>query len=76
MRRDWEVHREALLSFWRSGKYSTTDELAEFGLNIRMPPWLYVRGSPGPLPWAAKRFDAPSKAGKLKRVDSIHTESA
>jgi hypothetical protein len=40
---DWQAHREALLAFWRSGK---TDNLAEFGLNVRMKPWLFVRGLP------------------------------
>jgi hypothetical protein len=57
MRHDWEANREALLAFWRSGKYTMTDELAEFGLSVRMPPWLFVHGSPGTLPWAAKQFD-------------------
>ena len=57
MRQDWEANREALLAFWSSGKYTTTDELAEFGLNVRALPWLFVHGSPGTLPWAAKRFD-------------------
>ena len=32
-----------------------TDALAEFGLNVRMPPWLFVRGSPDALPWAEKQ---------------------
>ncbi len=57
MRADWGANREALLAFWNSGKYSTTDDLAEFGLDVRMPPWLFVHGSPGTLPWAAKQFD-------------------
>ena len=57
MRRDWEANREALLAFWRSGKHAMTDTLAEFGLNVRMKPWLLVRGSPNTLPWAAKQFD-------------------
>jgi hypothetical protein len=57
MRQDWEANREALLAFWRSGKHTLTDTLAEFGLNVSMPPWLYVRGSPRTLPWAAKQFD-------------------
>ena len=57
MRQDWEANREALLAFWRSGKYAMTDTLAEFGLNVRMQPWLFVRGSPSTLPWAAKQFD-------------------
>lgn len=43
------IRGEALLAFWRSGKCATTDNLAEFGLNVRMLPWLFVRGSPGTL---------------------------
>ena len=57
MRQDWEANREALLAFWRSGKYTMTDTLAEFGLSVCMPPWLFVHGSPRTLPWAAKQFD-------------------
>jgi hypothetical protein len=45
MRQDWAENREALTAFWRSGKYTTTEELAEFGLDIRMPPWLFVQRS-------------------------------
>jgi hypothetical protein len=55
MRQDWEANREALLAFWRSGKLAS--DLAEFGLNVRMKPWLYVRGSHRTLPWAAKQFE-------------------
>jgi len=57
MRQDWEQNREALLAFWRSGKYTMTDDLAEFGLNVRCLPWLWVCGSRNTLPWAAKAFD-------------------
>jgi hypothetical protein len=57
MRQDWEANREALMAFWRSGEYTMTDTLAEFGLNVRMHPWLFVRGSRRTLPWAAKQFD-------------------
>ena len=57
MRQDWEANREALMAFWHSGKYTMTDTLAEFGLNVRVPPWIFVHGSPGTLPWAAKQFD-------------------
>ena len=57
MGQDWKANREALLSFWRSGKTAHYDDLAEFGLNIRMQPWLLVRGSRKTLPWAAKQFD-------------------
>src|SRR5262249_35085577 len=35
MRQDWEANCEALLAFWRSGKYTMTDDFAEFGLNVR-----------------------------------------
>ena len=44
MRQDWEENRAELLAFWRSGKYTTTDNLAEFGLNVRMPRG-YSRGA-------------------------------
>ena len=37
-------------------QHATTDNLAEFGLNVRMLPWLLVRGSRNTLPWAAKEF--------------------
>jgi hypothetical protein len=57
MRQDWETNREALLAFWRSGKYTTTDNLAGFGLNVRCLPWLFVCGSRRTLPWAAKQFE-------------------
>jgi hypothetical protein len=57
MRQDWEENREELLAFWRSGKHAMTDTLAEFGLNVRMLPWLFARGTPGTLPWAAKQFE-------------------
>jgi hypothetical protein len=57
MRQDWEANREALLAFWRSGQYTMTDTLAGFGVNVRIPPWLFVRSSPGTLPWAAKQFE-------------------
>jgi hypothetical protein len=54
MRQDWETHRDALLAFWRSGKYTTTDNLREFGIEVRMKPWLYVCGSRTSLPWAER----------------------
>jgi len=38
MRQDWEANRDALMAFWRSGKSAHADDLAEFGLNIRMLP--------------------------------------
>ena len=60
MRQDWVANREPLLAFWRSGKPTMTDTLAEFGLNVRVPPWLFVHGSPGTLPWAAKQFERAS----------------
>jgi hypothetical protein len=57
MRQDWEANRDALMAFWRSGKSAHADDLAEFGLNIRMLPWLLLCGSRNTLPWAAKQFD-------------------
>ena len=65
MRQDWEANREALLAFWRSGKHTMTDTLAEFGLDVRVPPWLFVRGSPRTLPWAAKQFDSGKQVAKM-----------
>ena len=44
MRQDWEANRDALMAFWRSGNSAHADDLAEFGLNIRMLPWLLVCG--------------------------------
>ena len=66
MRQDWEANREALLAFWRSGKHAATDTLAEFGLNVRMKPWLLVRGSRRTLPWTAKQFDRAAARRRLK----------
>jgi hypothetical protein len=51
MRRDWAENREELMAFWRSGEY-TTPETFEDSL-----PWLFVRGRPGTLPWAAVHLD-------------------
>ena len=42
-----------------------TDTLAEFGLNVCMHPWLFVRGSRRTLPWAAKQFDKAKAAPKV-----------
>jgi hypothetical protein len=56
MRQDWKENREALMAFWCSGKLATTDSLAEFGLSVRMLPWLFVCGSRDTLPWAAMEF--------------------
>jgi hypothetical protein len=55
MRSDWEANRDALMAFWRSGKYS--NDFAEFGINVRMKPWLFFCGSRKTLPWAALQFD-------------------
>jgi hypothetical protein len=57
MREEWEANRDVLMAFWFSGKNTTTDNLAEFGINVRMKPWLFVCGSAKTLPWAAKEFD-------------------
>jgi len=57
MRQDWEANREVLMKFWRSGKYTTTDNFAQFGLNVSSKPWLFVSDSRPTLPWAAKQFD-------------------
>jgi hypothetical protein len=44
MRADWMTHREALLAFWISGRWSS--ELPN------TKPWLFYRGAPGTRPWA------------------------
>jgi hypothetical protein len=56
------------MAFWRSGKTAVHDNLAEFGLNVRMLPWLKVCGSPNTLPWAAKEFDRDGLAGSTRRA--------
>ena len=63
----WQSVAGGLLAFWRSGKYTTTDTLAEFGLNVRIPPWIFVRGSRNTLPWAAKVFDRDGLARRAQR---------
>jgi hypothetical protein len=50
MRADWIANRAELLAFWESGKYTT-----EFFPDGK--PWLFVRGHPWTLPWAATIFD-------------------
>lgn len=45
MRADWNNNRDELMAFWKSGRY--TDGL----------PWLFVRGWPDTLPWAAEHLD-------------------
>jgi hypothetical protein len=47
MRRDWESHRDELMSFWRSGKTTTRDVFPD------SVPWLHASGRPGAVPWAA-----------------------
>jgi hypothetical protein len=51
MRRDWADNREELLAFWRSGEFTTPDVFED------SVPWLFVRGRPGTLPWAALHLD-------------------
>ena len=51
MRRDWAEHREELIKFWKSGEYTTPDIFPD------AKPWLFVRGDPDTLPWAAEQFD-------------------
>ena len=49
MRADWEANRAELMAFWASGEYTTEYPDAK--------PWLFDRGTPGTLPWAAAVFD-------------------
>ena len=51
MREDWSRNRDELMEFWRSGKYTTPDVFPN------SLPWLFVRGRPGTLPWAALHLD-------------------
>jgi hypothetical protein len=44
MHADWAAHRDALLAFWISGRWSS--ELPN------TKPWLFYRGAPGTRPWA------------------------
>ena len=44
MRSDWMTHREAMLAFWISGRWSS--ELPN------TKPWLFYCGAPGTRPWA------------------------
>jgi hypothetical protein len=44
MRADWARHRDALLAFWISARYSC--ELPN------TKPWLFYHGAPGTRPWA------------------------
>ena len=51
MCRDWQMHRQRLMRFWNSGEYTTTK------IFPGMPVWLFDRGYPDRLPWAARVFD-------------------
>jgi hypothetical protein len=51
MRADWRSNRTELMKFWRSGEYTTPDIFSD------SKPWLFICGSPGTLPRAAKIFD-------------------
>jgi hypothetical protein len=51
MRRDWAEHREALMTFWRSGGYTTPDAFED------SLPWLFVCGRLDTIPWAAAHLD-------------------
>ena len=66
MRQDWEVNRDALMAFWRTGDAAV--DLGEYGFGFRyMLPWLDVRGSRNTLPWAAKVFDRDGLARRAQR---------
>ena len=51
MRRNWAEHRAKLIAFWKAGQYTAPDVFAD------AKPWLFVRGEPDTLPWAAEQFD-------------------
>jgi hypothetical protein len=49
MKADWEANRDRLLKFWQSGEDSMTF------FHPESKPWLFVSGTPGTLPWAARK---------------------
>jgi hypothetical protein len=51
MRADWAVHRAELLTFWKSGEYTSSKIFPD------SRPWLFVCGNADTLPWAAEQFD-------------------
>ncbi len=51
MRRDWQNHREALMTFWTSGK-SDAEVFPDDTL-----PWLCLGGRADRLPWAARHLN-------------------
>jgi hypothetical protein len=56
MFRDWQMHRLRLMQFWNSGEFTTAE------IFPGMPPWLFNRGYPEGLPWAARVFDGMSES--------------
>ncbi len=56
MHQDWLAWRDRIKSFWESGKTTTTKTLAEHGIDVDCPPWLFIGGN-GPC-WAEREFDA------------------
>jgi hypothetical protein len=61
MKQDWIANREELLTFWKSGEYTSSE------IFRGSKPWLFVRGSPDTLPWAAEIFDV-SSGGRGQRA--------
>jgi hypothetical protein len=51
MRADWTANRQELIAFWQSRAYTTADVFAD------ALPWLFVRGSAGKPPWAARHLN-------------------
>jgi len=66
MRSDWMTHREALLAFWISGRWSS--ELPN------TKPWLFYRGAPGTRPWAWWMLEdhPPIDDDEIGRVSHAH----
>jgi hypothetical protein len=56
MKADWEANREELMAFWKSGEYTHGEIFPD------SKPWLFGRGYPDDLPWAAKMFDREDEA--------------
>ncbi len=67
MRADWATHREALLAFWISGKWSS--ELPN------RKPWLFYRGAPGTRPWAWWALESHPQIRKNESEDHYLTRT-
>ena len=70
MRADWEINRDELLAFWKTGNFTTSEH---FPGSL---PWLFVRGYPHTLPWAAKALDTMEPSDGAAKVPSRGARAA